>query len=333
MPLQKCQKDGKDGYRWGQSGVCYTGSEAREKAIRQGRAIEVSKRKRISVGNQRGKNPLKTDPTRTTTLRRLFSQEMTSRLLKLKGRILKLIVEEDVFGLKQINQIDQVVNTRWRFQPDDQKRLLFMQWFQEQAVDLQLSSFQEEGDMWLQKYIEKSYRQGTGRAFDDTKKPALAENLDFYEGTRKQFLEDSFRRPVSIERVKILTGRAFDDLKGITQAMSTQISRELVDGLIQGKNPREIARLINDRVDKIGKNRAVVMARTEIIRAHAEGQLDAMENLGVETVGVAVEWSTAGDDRVCPRCQPLEGIVLKIKEARGMIPVHPQCRRHPERCP
>lgn len=44
MPLKRCQSDGKPGYKWGDSGKCYTGDGAREKAIKQGRAIEISKR-------------------------------------------------------------------------------------------------------------------------------------------------------------------------------------------------------------------------------------------------------------------------------------------------
>lgn len=43
MPLMKCQKDGESGYKWGESGTCYVGQDAREKALKQGRAIEASK--------------------------------------------------------------------------------------------------------------------------------------------------------------------------------------------------------------------------------------------------------------------------------------------------
>lgn len=51
MPIQPCNKDGKPGFRWGQSGACYTYTPgnnaarkaARAKAARQGRAVEASK--------------------------------------------------------------------------------------------------------------------------------------------------------------------------------------------------------------------------------------------------------------------------------------------------
>lgn len=43
MPLKTCTSNGKSGYKWGDSGKCYTGTGAREKALKQGRAIESSK--------------------------------------------------------------------------------------------------------------------------------------------------------------------------------------------------------------------------------------------------------------------------------------------------
>ena len=38
------------------------------------------------------------------------------------------------------------------------------------------------------------------------------------------------------------------------------------------------------------------------------------------------EWSTAGDDMVCPSCGELEGVIMTVKEARGLLPYHPNCR-------
>ena len=87
-----------------------------------------------------------------------------------------------------------------------------------------------------------------------------------------------------------------------------------------------IARTIDNQIDGINRRRATRLARTEIVHTYAEGSLDSYERLGVEEVGVLAEWSTAGDDRVCPQCSSLEGQILTIKEARGLIPLHPNCR-------
>jgi hypothetical protein len=42
MPVQKCTKDGKSGWKYGGNGVCYTGPGAKKKAIKQGLAIEYN---------------------------------------------------------------------------------------------------------------------------------------------------------------------------------------------------------------------------------------------------------------------------------------------------
>lgn len=40
MPLKRCMSGGKTGWKWGSSGNCYTGPGAKQKAIKQGIAIE-----------------------------------------------------------------------------------------------------------------------------------------------------------------------------------------------------------------------------------------------------------------------------------------------------
>lgn len=46
MPIKLVFKKGKKGYQYGTSGKFYSGSSARDKARRQGRAIELSKLRR-----------------------------------------------------------------------------------------------------------------------------------------------------------------------------------------------------------------------------------------------------------------------------------------------
>lgn len=126
------------------------------------------------------------------------------------------------------------------------------------------------------------------------------------------------------ERVNLLATRLENELRGATTAMSQQVARELVSGIEKNLTPRQVARNIVKKVDGIGRTRAMVIANTELVRAHAEGQLDAMAEEGVERVTPAVEWTTAATP--CNLCQPLRGIVVTIDEARGMIPRHPNCR-------
>jgi len=45
MPLMRCTNNGVSGWKFGESGKCYTGPDAKKKAAKQGRAIEVNKSK------------------------------------------------------------------------------------------------------------------------------------------------------------------------------------------------------------------------------------------------------------------------------------------------
>lgn len=267
------------------------------------------------------------DPTLT------WSSALT-KLLKEKGHDGVISWEDGkqilvAFDTSQIST-QPTTNTRWKFETNPQKLKAFQTWLKTAFVKHLKNQSMDK--LW-EAYILEGFRKGAGRAFDDTKqeegkKPDSVlpdPRLDFYNGTKAEFLRSSFGQPETIEKVKLLASRTYDGMEGVTTTMATKMSRILTDGLVQGMHPYKLAKLLSSEIN-IGEKRAETIARTELIRAHAEGQLMAFQKLGVEEVGAAVEWSTAGDDRVCPLCKPLEGIVLKTSEATGMIPRHPNCR-------
>ena len=275
-------------------------------------------------------NQLKADPTRTTTLRNRYVADMRRRFKSISTALTELIVADDAFGLDEskpfiINQ--QVGRQAWRFQTNSQKVASYRKWLQQQVdakVLTQIGGI--EGKPWTAQYLEQSYTKGVIRSYTDVHAETLAGSPDFYQGGKSQFLRDAFNAPVTQEKLRFLSTRSYEELKGISDVMSQQMSRIIADGFVRGVGPAGIARALRENVAGITKQRAIVLARTEVIAAHAEGQLDSLERLGVEEVGIQVEWSTAGDDRVCELCAPLEGVVMTIEEARGLIPRHAQCR-------
>jgi SPP1 gp7 family putative phage head morphogenesis protein len=271
-------------------------------------------------------SPLKADPSRTYALRKRFERAFRVRFNRLKKAVIELVASEDAFGLKPEPENPFAFNTRWKFRTNAEQLKAFEDWLKTQIETEVLPA--DGPEAYWNAFIQEAYARGTGRAFDDLNKSAKAagQNLDFYNGTRAQFLNSSFNNPASVEQVKLLAGRVYTDLRGVTEAMAGQMKRQLVDGMIQGANPRDIARQMSATIDGVGIRRAETIARTETMRAHAEAQIDAFEKLGVKDLGVAVEWSTAGDGRVCPRCQPMEGAVFSLQESRGMLPRHPNCR-------
>jgi SPP1 gp7 family putative phage head morphogenesis protein len=272
------------------------------------------------------------DPSRTITLRRQFQSDLAKRFVKLRQAIVQLILHEDALGLKPRSILVLHAEGRWQFHSTEQKLVAFREWIKRQ-VQLRLIGEHLDENAWWNRYVMDGFRRGAARAFDDTRpqvrewqdSPEAKQRLDFYNGTREEFLGSSFNWPVSKEKVKLLASRTFTDLKGVTDGMAARISHTLVDGLTKGDNPRVIARELAKNVN-ISKTRAVVIARTEVIRTHAEGQLDAFQRMGVTHVGVMAEWLTAEDERVCPKCKSLDGVVLKVEEASGLLPRHPNCR-------
>ena len=214
----------------------------------------------------------------------------------------------------------------FNFPTDEDKVEAFMGWLREQERIGILEITEAEGREvvshtgWQNTYVRSAYRRGMEKGTWAMKTAGIeipGEDVDVL-----------FRSPQHADALGLLYTRTFQELDGITSAMDQDISRTLVEGLARGWNPNKTARELNDRVGAVGLHRARVMARTETVRSANEAALNRYEDLQRRIGGVtaAVEFSTAGDDRVCPECLLLEGQVYDIVEARGVIPVHPNCR-------
>ena len=243
------------------------------------------------------------DPTRTKTLRETYGQRLRGQFSKLNTQIRHGIVDRDIFLLSN-EPSEPTPPPVFRFETDDQKIDGFMDWLnrQEERGVLELISRNDNT------YIRSAYQRGLQQATADLKNAGVEVDTED--------VNNLFNIGVHQSAVQTLYTRNFRELEGITDVMDQQISRELADGFSQGQNPRDIARRITDRVDKIGKTRATTLAQTEVIRAHSEATLNRYERMGVESVGISAEWLTAGDSRVCPICEALEGQTWTVQEAR-----------------
>jgi SPP1 gp7 family putative phage head morphogenesis protein len=280
------------------------------------------------------KNPLRIDPTRTITLRTRATAAMRRRFNALATAVTAVVGTADGLGLAKTPAPVLHADTgdvapevaAWRFLTDAGKVAAFLEWLKQQIDDKILEPVGDVQQHWLVEFVLPAYQKGIARAYADVRPVSQAKDASFYAGGRAQFLQDAFRSPVSVEKLKLVFTRAYEQLKGITADMAGKLSRIVTDGVANGRHPYDVARSITKEIDSINRRRAEVLARTEIIYAHAEGQLDSMTRLGLEDVQLMAEWSTAGDDRVCPLCQEHEGEIIPIAEAHGLIPLHPNCR-------
>jgi len=295
------------------------------------------------------------DPTRTTHLRNAFVRDLNKRFRALRGIIRRAIIEQDCFDmLDKEHQVATMATfdlflpgrKAFAFPRSEEKVNAFMIWLQGQEAKgiLEVETMQQIGTSietaWTNKYIKDSYQRGVQRARWEMKRagyevPSLLETGG---------ISASMATPFHIERCGLLFSRTFQELKGITSQMDTQISRVLSQGIADGKNPRELARLLTKTIsgpvgdlgitDILGRfipaeRRARTLARTEIIRSFHQANVQEMKNWAVEGVVVQVEFTTAGY-KVCPICAALEGKVFSLDEIQNKIPVHPNCFLDPQ---
>lgn len=98
-----------------------------------------------------------------------------------------------------------------------------------------------------------------------------------------------------------------------------KVKDTLAFGVAAGKNPRVIAREVQQAA-QITPQRALVIARTEIVQAHRQAVTETWKATGVVQTWT---WRCARDSRTCPACWAMDGTEHPIDEEMGS---HPQCR-------
>lgn len=122
-------------------------------------------------------------------------------------------------------------------------------------------------------------------------------------------------------------------------------------GLVQsGTSPARVERLTERLSQAKLKDRALTIARTETMRAANRGQVllwqEMVKDSLIDTRTFRQRWLTTPDDRLCPRCAPMNGQIVAIggrfqESERGVLPsqrvavvgettlsppLHPRCR-------
>ena len=255
-----------------------------------------------------------TDPSRTKTLREKYARNLRAGFSRINTVIRRAVGERDIFGLSR----DALASPPrdFTFARDDQKVDRFVAWLEKAHRDEVLTVIDRNDNT----YIKAAYRRGAKSAHQDLRRQGVDVGGE---------IGNVFNQPVHQEKAQTLFTRNFRELRGVTEAVDQQVSRELSQALVEGVNPREAADRITDRVDAIGKTRATTLARTELLNSHNEAFLTRTEQiLGPDAeVEVLAEIITTADNRTCDICEPRHGETMTIKEARSDGPPwHPNCR-------
>lgn len=124
-------------------------------------------------------------------------------------------------------------------------------------------------------------------------------------------LNASFRNATFSDRIWMYQG-----------AMKAELSKLLQSGLIQGKNPRALARELQKHFNVSTANAERLM-RTELARVQTEAQKQSYIANGVES------YKFLANSGCCDICQSLDGKYFKVKDmmpGENASPMHPNCR-------
>jgi SPP1 gp7 family putative phage head morphogenesis protein len=298
------------------------------------------------------------DPTGTKAIRRAWMRETDRRFRALKKLVREAVVTLDVLGLsgsasgkvmsgmftrayrpaepavaaqdafsgargiiRRLRVADAPVlpPRAFVFARPGEKVASFMEWLREASkegilnVQAGTAVSTAANQSWQNVYIDSAYQKAIR---DAGKKAGLT-------GTQ---IAGGFNQPIHADAVGLIYTRAYEQLSGVTDTMAQQMSRVLAQGLAEGRGTLAMARALDDRIEKIGRARAEAIAQTEAISAYAEATLNTYEEAGVDGVNVVAEFIATDDNVVCPECEELSGKEFSLDEARGMIPVHVNCR-------
>lgn len=271
--------------------------------------------------------PFQRDPTQTLTLRQNFRREFNKRWNHIR-RIVKESFQRDALAIKRgVSPFQEAtpLSPDPRVTITDQQRLdRFTAWF-EQAMRQDIlgqtnitgANGRVQNDGWMDRFITSAYLAGLRRANAQMR----AAGMDVPEIT-----ERTLQQPQHQQQIAQMKTRYYSDLAGIISVVVAQSQRELSNALSEGKSNAEITALINDRVDSIGKVRSNVLVMDSVVRTFNLALLARYAQENIERVTATVEFTTAGDSRVCPICRDLSGRIYTIQEAVGVIPVHGGCR-------
>jgi SPP1 gp7 family putative phage head morphogenesis protein len=182
--------------------------------------------------------------------------------------------------------------------------------------------------------VKTIYRQGMYDGIESLVKAKLPFYADLTEDGIDKMTTNVFQ---------LIDTQALDFLINFNIQLAGDVSRELADGInkvislgiASGKGAPDIVKdlgsVIKDKdafrragktVFKTAQTRMTLIARTETIRAHNQGQIKFYHTVGVEKA----VWQTAEDERTCLECAPLEdGKVYPLDKLIGP-PIHPDGR-------
>jgi len=253
------------------------------------------------------------DPSQTYLLRRQFIASMNKRF-----NIVKSALREFFTG--DMEEFTLATNAA--------KIIMFRAWLKGQVENSVLAMTNGiDSRSWMSVYVTNAYHKGLVRSYGDVNKAGkVLSGVNWFGGAQNQFLKDVSRMTPIISQIELLETRVVNLLQGVVDDMMNKMSWILANGITKGNDFDTLRKDLEKIIIKVSKKRAKLIIIAEVVHAQAEGQLDGLELLGVDEVDAVVELLTTSKNSVCSICRKLEERGRSVKEARGVIPLHPLCK-------
>jgi hypothetical protein len=225
------------------------------------------------------------------------------------------IIKRDLFNLREQNGrealVDDIPDEVFETESRRAAALGFLRWVRQQLDENFLTVVSEDTNQ----FIRKAYARGLENVADQlndadlTLAPTDTDNL--------------LGRPFHQQELQTLFTRTYENLVSVRDDVAQAVRDELVEGFTQGENPTKIARSLTDRVDSIGKHRATMIARSEVMNAYSQGTLSRMEEINSERertddgqlIAGHGTWDAAmAQPNTCPFCRAVNGTMLTADE-------------------
>lgn len=173
-------------------------------------------------------------------------------------------------------------------------------------IGLELISGHEE----LQKYMESILQ---GRTEEELKRQA---------GILGETIKDNANAVHAIVNASFHNAKYSDRIWMHQDLLKSELSKQLQSGLIQGKNPRVLAKSIRQKFD-VSKASAETLMRTELARVQTEAQKLSFERNGFEQYTFLALGDACG---ICKELNDKHFYVKDMMPGTNAPPMHPNCR-------
>ena len=216
---------------------------------------------------------------------------------------------------KQIRRFEE----RAALKPWQEMRLAILKDL-EKEIDGVAADLQSAWKVGLRAHAEGSMQLGIEDGIKQLEALQMPDFKDLSDIQRKTLIIRTFS---TIDRaaVDFLANYELTLLGDVSTELAGGIKRTIAQGVLEGKSIPEVTRDIGQAVKdpdafktagktifKTAQQRAMLIARTETLRAHNEGRKVFYREVGVKKV----RWITAHDERTCPICAPRDGMIYPI---------------------